>query len=220
MDNKRAREQVGIARNDEPTRFLSKEEMEQLEQAINQQSPESPQKEQAPIKPKSHESKIKIEDISEVSKPKVQVDKKVGNFMAKVGNIIRKIIFAIVIILVAVIGFSLAFTWYSPKDKDTETKINNSTELTDRSKMQNEKIKKSEVEKVNNDDADFYDVSKKIDHVKSIVDDIDTSVDNVNEVKSKITDLKDSAKVISSENVDSLDGLKLEVENLIKNFFN
>ena len=33
LDNKDSFNRVGIARNDEPTRFLTEEEMEQLEQA-------------------------------------------------------------------------------------------------------------------------------------------------------------------------------------------
>ena len=61
LDNKESFNKVGISRNDEPTRFLTEEEMEQLEQArFNYET----KVENTPKTTVEKNNKIKIEDIA------------------------------------------------------------------------------------------------------------------------------------------------------------
>lgn len=215
MDNKRIREQVGIARNDEPTRFLSKEEMEQLENAINQQESRNNVKVE-PVKAKSSESKIKIEDITETIDPKKNGNSRINDFTGTVSNIIKKIFFAIIIIVVAVIGFSLAFAWYSPVDKDYESSRNVEVAETKTSTINEHK----EVKDINKNDDDFYNVSEKIDHAKKLVGNINEDIDDLNSLKSKVKEVEQVTEQISLENISDIDDLKYQVENFINKFLN
>ena len=67
LDNKESFNKVGISRNDEPTRFLTEEEMEQLEQArFNYET----KVENTPKTTVEKNNKIKIEDIAPEPKTK------------------------------------------------------------------------------------------------------------------------------------------------------
>ena len=74
LDNKESFNKVGISRNDEPTRFLTEEEMEQLEQArFNYET----KVENMPKTTVEKNNKIKIEDIAP------EIENKVVLFLQK-----------------------------------------------------------------------------------------------------------------------------------------
>lgn len=215
MDNKRIREQVGIARNDEPTRFLSKEEMEQLENAINQQESRNNLKIES-AKNNNSESKIKIEDITETIEPKINSHSRINEVTRKISNIIKKVIFGIIIIVVAFIGFSLAFAWYSPVNKEQESSKNVEVVETKASAISEHKATKD----TNKNDDDFYDVSEKIDHAKKLVGNINEDIEDLDSLKSKVKDIEQATGEVSLDKIRDMSDLKYQVENFINNFFN
>ena len=70
LDNKESFNKVGISRNDEPTRFLTEEEMEQLEQARfnDEDKVENTQKTRV-----EKNNKIKIEEVASETKTKLTI---------------------------------------------------------------------------------------------------------------------------------------------------
>ena len=110
MDNKESFNKVGISRNDEPTRFLTEEEMEQLEQArFNYET----KVENTPKTTVEKNNKIKIEDIAPETKTKLTISQKTK-------NVVRKILIVASFVIVAILGFYLAFSWNMPIDRDDE----------------------------------------------------------------------------------------------------
>ena len=101
LDNKESFNKVGISRNDEPTRFLTEEEMEQLEQArFNYET----KVENTPKTTVEKNNKIKIEDIAPETKTKLTISQKTK-------NVVRKILIVASFVIVAILGFYLAFSW-------------------------------------------------------------------------------------------------------------
>ena len=117
LDNKESFNKVGISRNDEPTRFLTEEEMEQLEQArFNYEA----KVENTPKTTVEKNNKIKIEDIAPETKTKLTISQKTKNVAQTVKNAVRKILIVASFVIVAILGFYLAFSWNMPIDRDDE----------------------------------------------------------------------------------------------------
>ena len=117
LDNKESFNKVGISRNDEPTRFLTEEEMEQLEQArFNYET----KVENTPKTTVEKNNKIKIEDIAPETKTKLTISQKTKNVARTVKNVVRKILIVASFVIVAILGFYLAFSWNMPIDRDDE----------------------------------------------------------------------------------------------------
>ena len=109
LDNKESFNKVGISRNDEPTRFLTEEEMEQLEQArFNYET----KVENMPKTTVEKNNKIKIEDIAPEMKTKLTISQKTKNVAQTVKNVVRKILIVASFVIVAILGFYLAFSFY------------------------------------------------------------------------------------------------------------
>lgn len=206
MDNKDSFNRVGIARNDEPTRFLTEEEMEQLEQArFNYENKTEDTVEK--------NNKIKIEDIAPKKKSKSSVWKKTQSFGEKLKNIVKKICIVASFVIVAILGFYLAFSWNMPIDRDDEevvkTEVRQELKLDDKTDENNLDTQVSE--KVETFEA-------KVDKAKQILGGLEEDIAQDKDLKENITDLKNSTQGFLDEHSDEISILKYRLENLINEF--
>ncbi|HJG03129.1 MAG TPA: hypothetical protein K8V99_00925 [Megamonas funiformis] len=210
MDNKESFNKVGISRNDEPTRFLTEEEMEQLEQArFNYET----KVENTPKTTVEKNNKIKIEDIAPETKTKLTISQKTKNVAQTVKNVVRKILIVASFVIVAILGFYLAFSWNMPIDRDDEEIVK--TEVRQELKL-NDKIDENNLdtqvsEKVENFEA-------KVDKAKQILGGLEEDIAQDKDLKENITDLKNSTQGFLNEHSDEISILKYRLENLINEF--
>lgn len=203
LDNKESFNKVGISRNDEPTRFLTEEEMEQLEQArFNYET----KVENTPKTTVEKNNKIKIEDIAPETKTKLTISQKTK-------NVVRKILIVASFVIVAILGFYLAFSWNMPIDRDDEEIVK--TEVRQELKL-NDKIDENNLdtqvsEKVENFEA-------KVDKAKQILGGLEEDIAQDKDLKENITDLKNSTQGFLNEHSDEISILKYRLENLINEF--
>ena len=210
LDNKESFNKVGISRNDEPTRFLTEEEMEQLEQArFNYET----KVENTPKTTVEKNNKIKIEDIAPETKTKLTISQKTKNVAQTVKNVVRKILIVASFVIVAILGFYLAFSWNMPIDRDDEEVVK--TEVRQELKL-NYKIDENNLdtqvsEKVENFEA-------KVDKAKQILGGLEEDIAQDTDLKENITDLKNSTQGFLDEHSDEISILKYRLENLINEF--
>ncbi|WP_259317166.1 MULTISPECIES: hypothetical protein [Megamonas] len=210
MDNKESFNKVGISRNDEPTRFLTEEEMEQLEQArFNYEA----KVENTPKTTVEKNNKIKIEDIAPETKTKLTISQKTKNVAQTVKNAVRKILIVASFVIVAILGFYLAFSWNMPIDRDDEevvkTEVRQELKLDDKTDENNLDTQVSE--KVETFEA-------KVDKAKQILGGLEEDIAQDKDLKENITDLKNSTQGFLNEHSDEISILKYRLENLINEF--
>ena len=203
LDNKESFNKVGISRNDEPTRFLTEEEMEQLEQArFNYET----KVENTPKTTVEKNNKIKIEDIAPETKAKLTISQKTK-------NVVRKILIVASFVIVAILGFYLAFSWNMPIDRDDEevvkTEVRQELKLDDKTDENNLDTQVSE--KVETFEA-------KVDKAKQILGGLEEDIAQDKDLKENITDLKNSTQGFLDEHSDEISILKYRLENLINEF--
>lgn len=210
LDNKESFNKVGISRNDEPTRFLTEEEMEQLEQArFNYET----KVENTPKTTVEKNNKIKIEDIAPETKTKLTISQKTKNVAQTVKNVVRKILIVASFVIVAILGFYLAFSWNMPIDRDDEevvkTEVRQELKLDDKTDENNLDTQVSE--KVETFEA-------KVDKAKQILGGLEEDIAQDKDLKENITDLKNSTQGFLDEHSDEISILKYGLENLINEF--
>lgn len=210
LDNKESFNKVGISRNDEPTRFLTEEEMEQLEQArFNYET----KVENTPKTTVEKNNKIKIEDIVPETKTKLTISQKTKNVAQTVKNVVRKILIVASFVIVAILGFYLAFSWNMPIDRDDEevvkTEVRQELKLDDKTDENNLDTQVSE--KVETFEA-------KVDKAKQILGGLEEDIAQDKDLKENITDLKNSTQGFLDEHSDEISILKYRLENLINEF--
>ena len=205
LDNKESFNKVGISRNDEPTRFLTEEEMEQLEQArFNYET----KVENTPKTTVEKNNKIKIEDIAPETKTKLTISQKTKNVAQTVKNVVRKILIVASFVIVAILGFYLAFSWNMPIDRDDEevvkTEVRQELKLDDKTDENNLDTQVSE--KVETFEA-------KVDKAKQILGGLEEDIAQDKDLKENITDLKNSTQGFLDEHSDEISILKYRLEN-------
>lgn len=210
LDNKESFNKVGISRNDEPTRFLTEEEMEQLEQArFNYET----KVENTPKTTVEKNNKIKIEDIAPETKTKLTISQKTKNVAQTVKNVVRKILIVASFVIVAILGFYLAFSWNMPIDRDDEevvkTEVRQELKLDDKTDENNLDTQVSE--KVETFEA-------KVDKAKQILGGLEEDIAQDKDLKENITDLKNSTQGFLDKHSDEISILKYRLENLINEF--
>lgn len=199
LDNKESFNKVGISRNDEPTRFLTEEEMEQLEQArFNYET----KVENTPKTTVEKNNKIKIEDIAPETKTKLTISQKTK-------NVVRKILIVASFVIVAILGFYLAFSWNMPIDRDDEEIVK--TEVRQELKLDENNFDTQVSEKVETFEA-------KVDKAKQILGGLEKDIAQDKDLKENITDLKNSTQGFLDEHSDEISILKYRLENLINEF--
>ena len=210
LDNKESFNKVGISRNDEPTRFLTEEEMEQLEQArFNYEA----KVENTPKTTVEKNNKIKIEDIAPETKTKLTISQKTKNVAQTVKNAVRKILIVASFVIVAILGFYLAFSWNMPIDRDDEevvkTEVRQELKLDDKTDENNLDTQVSE--KVETFEA-------KVDKAKQILGGLEEDIAQDKDLKENITKKKNSTQGFLNEHSDEISILKYRLENLINEF--
>lgn len=179
LDNKESFNKVGISRNDEPTRFLTEEEMEQLEQArFNYET----KVENTPKTTVEKNNKIKIEDIAPETKTKLTISQKTK-------NVVRKILIVASFVIVAILGFYLAFSWNMPIDRDDEEVVK--TEVRQELKL-DDKIDENNLDTQVSEKVETFEA--KVDKAKQILGGLEEDIAQDKDLKENITDLKNSTQ--------------------------
>ncbi|WP_239476389.1 hypothetical protein [Megamonas rupellensis] len=210
MDNKESFNKVGISRNDEPTRFLTEEEMEQLEQArFNYET----KVENTPKTTVEKNNKIKIEDIAPETKTKLTISQKTKNVAQTVKNVVRKILIVASFVIVAILGFYLAFSWNMPIDRDDEEVVK--TEVRQELKL-DDKIDENNFDTQVSEKVETFEA--KVDKAKQILGGLEEDIAQDKDLKENITDLKNSTQGFLDEHSDEISILKYRLENLINEF--
>lgn len=203
LDNKESFNKVGISRNDEPTRFLTEEEMEQLEQArFNYET----KVENTPKTTVEKNNKIKIEDIAPETKTKLTISQKTK-------NVVRKILIVASFVIVAILGFYLAFSWNMPIDRDDEEIVK--TEVRQELKL-DDKIDENNFDTQVSENVETFEA--KVDKAKQILGGLEKDIAQDKDLKENITDLKNSTQGFLDEHSDEISILKYRLENLINEF--
>lgn len=210
LDNKESFNKVGISRNDEPTRFLTEEEMEQLEQArFNYET----KVENTPKTTVEKNNKIKIEDIAPETKTKLTISQKTKNVAQTVKNVVRKIFIVASFVIVAILGFYLAFSWNMPIDRDDEEVVK--TEVREELKL-DDKIDENNLDTQVSEKVETFEA--KVDKAKQILGGLEEDIAQDKDLKENITDLKNSTQGFLDEHSDEISILKYRLENLINEF--
>lgn len=210
LDNKESFNKVGISRNDEPTRFLTEEEMEQLEQArFNYET----KVENTPKTTVEKNNKIKIEDIAPETKTKLTISQKTKNVAQTVKNAVRKILIVASFVIVAILGFYLAFSWNMPIDRDDEEVVK--TEVRQELKL-DDKIDENNFDTQVSEKVETFEA--KVDKAKQILGGLEEDIAQDKDLKENITDLKNSTQGFLDEHSDEISILKYRLENLINEF--
>jgi len=210
LDNKESFNKVGISRNDEPTRFLTEEEMEQLEQArFNYET----KVENTPKTTVEKNNKIKIEDIAPETKTKLTISQKTKNVAQTVKNVVRKILIVASFVIVAILGFYLAFSWNMPIDRDDEEVVK--TEVRQELKL-DDKIDENNLDTQVSEKVETFEA--KVDKAKQILGGLEEDIAQDKDLKENITDLKNSTQGFLDEHSDEISILKYRLENLINEF--
>lgn len=203
LDNKESFNKVGISRNDEPTRFLTEEEMEQLEQArFNYET----KVENTPKTTVEKNNKIKIEDIAPETKTMLTISQKTK-------NVVRKILIVASFVIVAILGFYLAFSWNMPIDRDDEEIVK--TEVRQELKL-DDKIDENNFDTQVSEKVETFEA--KVDKAKQILGGLEKDIAQDKDLKENITDLKNSTQGFLDEHSDEISILKYRLENLINEF--
>ena len=239
MDNKNSSDKMGITRNDEPTRFLSKEEIEELERVTLKDKQE---------KVHTANPNVKIEDIGDTGELE-QTDKPKKKSKAK--KYIKRICLVFFFAFAALLGFYLAFTWNTKNQSDDNAKQHQVQQLEQKeqnlSQQQNEledQIKDLEAQKESlnqqqqslNQEKSFFtslidkvtgkessdaqkseDLKQQIDKAQENIDSLKSQLNNVDGLKSQANDLKTAAQNEIDKHQDLIDTLKYQAETFLNN---
>lgn len=210
MDNKESFNKVGIARNDEPTRFLTEEEMAQLEQArfYYETKVENTAKTTG-----EKNNKIKIEDITPKKKVKLTISQKAKNVEETIKNIIKKILIVASFVIVAILGFYLAFSWNMPINRDGDEMAK--TEVKQELKL-DDKIDENNFDDKISEKVETFEV--KVDKAKQIISGLEEDITSDNGLKENVKDIKNSTQGFLDEHSDEISVVKYRLKNLIDEF--
>ena len=139
--------------------------------------------------------------------------KNIKNVAQTVKNAVRKILIVASFVIVAILGFYLAFSWNMPIDRDDEevvkTEVRQELKLDDKTDENNLDTQVSE--KVETFEA-------KVDKAKQILGGLEEDIAQDKDLKENITDLKNSTQGFLNEHSDEISILKYRLENLINEF--
>ena len=162
-------------------------------------------------------NKIKIEDIAPKKKSKSSVWKKTQSFGEKLKNIVKKICIVASFVIVAILGFYLAFSWNMPIDRDKDKVVKNDiqqqTQIKDDGQDSDFKNLNNKLDSTIDEETNTF--TKKINHAKQIVSDLDENINKDGSLKEKVVEVKTSAQGFVEDHGDELDILKYNLENLI-----
>lgn len=235
MDNQNSSDKMGITRNDEPTRFLSKEEIEELERATF-----SDKRTKSRTNPN-----VKIEDIGDTEQPKKPKRK------SKVKKYIKRCLLILGFAFAAILGFYLAFTWNTKNQSDNNAKEHQVQQLEQQQqsldKKQNDieaQIKDLEAQKqdlnkqqqelnqeksffsslidkvtgkASSDEQKSQDLKNQIDNAQNSIDSLKSQLNNVDELKNQANDLKSAAQDEINKHQDVIDNIKFQAETFLNN---
>lgn len=141
------------------------------------------------------------------------ISQKTKNVAQTVKNVVRKILIVASFVIVAILGFYLAFSWNMPIDRDDEevvkTEVRQELKLDDKTDENNLDTQVSE--KVETFEA-------KVDKAKQILGGLEEDIAQDKDLKENITDLKNSTQGFLNEHSDEISILKYRLENLINEF--
>ena len=141
------------------------------------------------------------------------ISQKTKNVAQTVKNVVRKILIVASFVIVAILGFYLAFSWNMPIDRDDEevvkTEVRQELKLDDKTDENNLDTQVSE--KVETFEA-------KVDKAKQILGGLEEDIAQDKDLKENITDLKNSTQGFLDEHSDERSILKYRLENLINEF--
>ena len=141
------------------------------------------------------------------------ISQKTKNVAQTVKNAVRKILIVASFVIVAILGFYLAFSWNMPIDRDDEevvkTEVRQELKLDDKTDENNLDTQVSE--KVETFEA-------KVDKAKQILGGLEEDIAQDKDLKENITDLKNSTQGFLDEHSDEISILKYRLENLINEF--
>lgn len=239
MDKHNSSDKMGITRNDEPTRFLSKEEIEELER-VTLRDKDS--------KERTANPNVKIEDIGESQTDDVP---KKPKKKSKLKKYIKRGCLIFIFAFAALLGFYLAFTWNTKSQSDDNAKAHQVQQLEqkeqDLSQKQNEieaQIKDLEAQKADlnkqqqdlNQEKSFFtslidkvtgkassdqqksqDLENQINKAQDSIDSLKSQLNNVDGLKSQASDLKSMAQDEIDKHQDVIDMIKFQAETLLNN---
>ena len=245
MNDKNVRTKSTIPRNDEPTRFLTKEEMEQLEQGTFQQiksDTETVQKKPA---------NIKLEELSPKQEP--QLERKV-KLKTRLKKYIKRLCLAAVFIAAGVAGFYLSFSWslhnqsqqnakeydvkqleqrqqkLSEQQTDLENELSRLEREKDELSRQHEEVTQEKsflaemLDKITGKDeedkAKAEDLQTRITELEQTLHDINLQLDDLKGVENQVKDLKMIAEQELTEHKDIIETVEIQARNIINDFLN
>lgn len=242
MDDKNSWHKNDIPKNDEPTRFLTKEEMEQLEQGIFENANSDKAEKKA--------SNIKIEDLPKQEKNFSVKSKK--PIKAKIKKYIKRLLLTVVFVAAGIAGFYLSFSWslhnqseqnakeYDVKqlelrqqkldeqEKDLETQIAQLKQEKDELSKQHEEVSKDKsffvelIDKFTGKDAEdkatAKDLQNKITKLEQNLDDMNSKMNDLKDVKNQVDDLKVTAQKELDEHRDVIDTVKFQIKEMADDF--
>lgn len=242
LEDKNSWHKNDIPRNDEPTRFLTKEEMEQLEQGIFENANSG--------KAEKRAANIKIEDLPKQEKNFSVKSKK--PIKAKIKKYVKRLFLTVVFVAAGIAGFYLSFSWslhnqseqnakeYDVKqlelrqqkldeqEKDLEMQIAQLKQEKDELSKQHEEVSKDKsffvelVDKFTGKDAEdkatAEDLQNKITKLEQNLNDMNLKMDDLRDVKNQVDDLKVTAQNKLDEHRGVIDTVKFQVRKAVDDF--
>lgn len=242
MDNKNSWHESDIPRNDEPTRFLTKEEMEQLEKGIFEQPTAEKTEKKA--------ANIKIEDLPQKEKQTQVKNRQSGKTRLK--KYIKRLCLAIIFIAAGIAGFYLSFSWSLHNQSERNAKEYDMKQLEIRQQKLDEQQQNLEEEmarlrqekdeltkqheevsqeksflaeiidkftgKNAEDRAAADDLKNKISKLEQAIDEVNLQMGELKEVKNQVDDLKMTATQELEQHKDVIDDIKYQIEKIAGNF--
>ena len=242
LDDKNSWHKNDIPKNDEPTRFLTKEEMEQLEQGIFENANSDKAEKKA--------SNIKIEDLPKQEKNFSVKSKK--PIKAKIKKYIKRLLLTVVFVAAGIAGFYLSFSWslhnqseqnakeYDVKqlelrqqkldeqEKDLEMQIAQLKQEKDELSKKHEEVSKDKsflvelIDKFTGKDAEDRatadDLQNKITKLEQNLDDMNSKMNDLKDVKNQVDDLKVTAQNKLDEHRDVVDTVKFHIRKAVDDF--
>jgi predicted RND superfamily exporter protein len=141
------------------------------------------------------------------------ISQKTKNVAQTVKNVVRKILIVASFVIVAILGFYLAFSWNMPIDRDDEEVVK--TEVRQELKL-DDKIDENNLDTQVSEKVETFEA--KVDKAKQILGGLEEDIAQDKDLKENITDLKNSTQGFLDEHSDEISILKYRLENLINEF--
>ena len=141
------------------------------------------------------------------------ISQKTKNVAQTVKNVVRKILIVASFVIVAILGFYLAFSWNMPIDRDDEEVVK--TEVRQELKL-DDKIDENNFDTQVSEKVETFE--EKVDKAKQILGGLEEDIAQDKDLKENITDLKNSTQGFLDEHSDEISILKYRLENLINEF--